>query len=94
VRKEEKERGQRKITNPESSRRSAKLVKYALIYQWHAYQLPLLPTAMTIKTNYAKPTDGGKRHESNRERGRGCRVYLLALGPVTRDRPLLAINLI
>lgn len=50
-RKREREKEQCKITNPERSGRSAKLVKYALIYQWHAYQLPLLPTAMTIKPN-------------------------------------------
>lgn len=48
----------REITN-QRARGSANLVKYAPIYQWRAYQLPLLPTGMTIKP--ANCSDAGQR---------------------------------
>lgn len=52
------ERETREITN-RRARGSANLVKYAPIYQWRAYQLPLLPTGMTIKP--ANCSDAGER---------------------------------
>lgn len=86
------ERGGRDNKPGELSRRSANFVKYAPIYQWRAYQLPLLPTAMTIKpANYARcrRTLAGSNEEERNEWVRARSVYLRASrrahGPDTRS---------
>lgn len=89
----------REITN-QRARGSANLVKYAPIYQWRAYQLPLLPTGMTIKP--ANCSDAGQRRgivQGEKERSESrvlppCSANLSGPASLLFDRPLLAINLI
>lgn len=78
--------GERRVQDnkPESSRRSAKLVKYALIYQWHAYQLPLLPTAMTIKPNQLLQTNRWRMPRPESSGGKREGVSGLPAGPGVR----------